>query len=55
MKAPQNPPKISPAEAARAAREAAEAAALRANLQRRKAQARGKCMPETPEKDDKCL
>jgi hypothetical protein len=54
MKAPQTPPKTGPAEAARATREAAEAAALRKNLQRRKAQARTKQVPEAPEKDDKC-
>jgi len=54
MKAPQNPPKPSPAEAARAAREAAEAAALRANLLRRKAQARAADTPATEKENDKC-
>ncbi len=54
MKAPQNPPKPSPAEAARAAREVAEAAALRANLRRRKAQARDAATPAPEKEDNKC-
>ncbi len=54
MKPPSTPAKPSPAEAAKAAREAAEAEALRANLARRKAQARAKSTPPAPEKDQKC-
>ncbi|MBU6418717.1 MAG: hypothetical protein KGQ79_03210 [Proteobacteria bacterium] len=49
MKAPLPPAKPTQAEATRRAREEAEAAALRANLARRKAQARAK--PD-PKKDD---
>ncbi|MGE4481047.1 hypothetical protein [Acidocella sp.] len=52
MKAPLSPPQTEKAEAARHAREEAEAAALRANLARRKAQARAK--PAEPKDDPKC-
>ena len=51
MKPPQKPPK--PGHAAKAEREAAEAAALRANLLRRKTQARAMASPK-PEKDPPC-
>jgi hypothetical protein len=57
MQEPQNLPKPSPAEAAKTARDAAKATALRANLQRRKAQARAQATPhQTTEKgaEDQC-
>ncbi|MDR3505459.1 MAG: hypothetical protein P4L52_04350 [Acidocella sp.] len=54
MQEPQNPPKPSPAKATKAARDAAEATALRANLQRRKAQARAATTPAPKKEDDKC-
>jgi hypothetical protein len=54
MKAPSPPAKPSPVQAARAKREAAEAEALRANLARRKAQARAQTTQPAPEKDPKC-
>ena len=49
MKAPHPPSKLTRAEAARPAREEAKAAALRANLARRKAQARAKPDPKKDE------
>ncbi|MBU6449399.1 MAG: hypothetical protein KGQ26_07220 [Rhodospirillales bacterium] len=49
MKATPQSPKLTRAEAARPAREEAEAAALRANLARRKAQARAKPDPKKDE------
>ena len=52
MKAPDSPSKPTHAEAARRAREEAEAAALRANLARRKAQARAK--PDPKKDEPKC-
>ena len=52
MKAPPPPSKPTHAEAARLAREEAEAAALRANLARRKAQARAK--PAEKKDDPEC-
>ena len=52
MKAPPPPSKPTHAEAARLAREEAKAAALRANLARRKAQARAK--PADKKDDPEC-
>ena len=54
MKAPPQPTTLTPAEAAKARREAEKAAALRANLARRKAQARAKPTAQADEKDPSC-
>ncbi len=54
MKAPSESPKLTPAQAAKARREIEKAAALRANLARRKAQARAQTAPEAAEKEQKC-
>jgi hypothetical protein len=54
MKPPSESPNLTPAEAARARRQAEKATALRANLARRKAQARAQTAPEPAEKEQKC-
>jgi hypothetical protein len=54
MKPQSQPAKLTPAEAAKAKREAEKAAALRANLARRKAQARAKPTAKADEKDPSC-
>jgi hypothetical protein len=54
MKVLSESPKLTPAEAAKARREAEKAAALRANLARRKAQARAQTTAPEGEKDPPC-
>jgi hypothetical protein len=54
MKPASPPAKLTPAEAAKARREAEKATALRANLARRKAQARAQTAPGPDEKEQKC-
>ena len=54
MKPPPPAAKLTQAEAAKARREAEKATALRANLARRKAQARAKSAPPRTEEEQKC-